>query len=158
MIAAIVTKEASMQAWSEGALQARHAQLAQRAHRAGLSRGELVRRGAAVAGGLAGLGLLHPAAALGASPSSDPRPIPGGFDSSFTPVPSNPLIHVLPPAVGFDMSTITDFRGVVAAAEIQGTAAGSDGTTYSFDADMRFMQGMFVGLDGRVRKGSFGFV
>jgi hypothetical protein len=65
---------------------------------------------------------------------------------------------VLPPAVGFEMSTITDFHGVVGAAEIQGTAKGSDGTTYTFDADMRFMQGLYVGMDGRLRRGSFGFV
>ncbi len=65
---------------------------------------------------------------------------------------------MLPPAVGFEMSTITDFNGVVGAAEIQGAAKGSDGTTYSFDADMRFMQGLYVGTDGRLRRGSFGFV
>jgi len=56
------------------------------------------------------------------------------------------------------MSTITDFNGVVGAADMQGTAEGSDGTTYSFDADMRFMQGLYVGTDGRLRLGSFGFV
>ena len=144
--------------WSEGALQARHAQLAQRASRAGLSRSELVRRGAVVAGGIAGLGLFDAASAFGAQGSSDPRPIPGGFDANFNPVPSNPFIHVLPPAVGFEMSTITDFNGIVAATEIQGTARGSDGTTYAFDVDMRFMQGLYVGTDGRLRRGNFGFV
>ena len=137
-----------MQQPSEGALQTRDAQLAQRAARPGLSRGDFVRRGAAVAGGIAGLGLLDAAAALGSPPSGDPRPIPGGFlidpVTGFTPVPSNPTVHVLPPAVGFEMSTITDFNGVVGAAEIQGAAKGSDGTTYSFDADMRFMQGLYA--------------
>jgi len=54
------------------------------------------------------------------------------------------------------MSTITDFNGVVGAADMQGTAEGSDGTTYSFDADMRFMQGLYVGTDGRLRLGSEG--
>ena len=53
----------------------------------------------------------------------DPRPIPGGFDGNFDPVPADPSVHVLPPAVGFEMSTITDFDGVVGAAEIQGTAS-----------------------------------
>ena len=48
--------------------------------------------------------------------------------------------------------------GVVAAAEIQGTAKGSDGTTYTFDADMRFMKGRYVATDGRLREASFGFV
>ena len=72
-------------------------------------------------------------------------------------MPSNPFIHVLPPTVGFDMSTITDFAGVVAAAEIRGRL-GSDGSTYTFDADMRFMKGRYVATDGRQREASFGFV
>ena len=75
----------------------------------------------------------------------------------FTPVPSGPDIHVLPPALGFDVSTITDFSGFVAAAEIQGNAAGG-GSSFTFDADMRVMQGKYVGRDGRVRDASFGFI
>ena len=63
-----------------------------------------------------------------------------------------------PPAVGFEMSTITDFNGVVAAADIQGAATGSDGSTFGFDTDMRFMDGEFVGEDGRLHHGTFGFV
>ena len=31
-------------------------------------------------------------------------------------------------------------------------------TTYAFDVDMRFMQGLYVGTDGRLRRGNFGFV
>jgi hypothetical protein len=73
-------------------------------------------------------------------------------------VPSDPFIHVMPPAVGLEMSTITDFNGVIAAGEIRGTAHGSDGTSYTFDADMRFMQGTYISMDGRRREGSFGFV
>ena len=121
------------------------------------SRGQFVRRGAGAVGVAAGLGLLNPSAAFGRA-SGAPRPIPGGFNETFTPVPSDPFIHVLPPQLGFEMSTITDFSGIVGAAEIQGTAGGSDGSSYDFDTDMRFMQGTYVGLDGRVRQGSFGFV
>jgi hypothetical protein len=123
----------------------------------GYSREQFVRRGALAVGGAAGIGLLNPAAAF-ARASGDPRPIPGGFDDTFTPVPNDPFIHVLPPQVGFEMSTITDFSGVVGASEIQGGAHGSDGSSYGFDTDMRFMQGTYVGLDGRLRKGSFGFI
>ena len=65
---------------------------------------------------------------------------------------------MLPPVLGFEMSTITDFDGVVGAAEIQGTARDSAGGTYWFDADMRFMKGRYVDLEGRRRHGSFGFV
>ena len=68
------------------------------------------------------------------------------------------VIHILPPAIGFEMATITDFNGVIAAAEIQGTAQGTDGTQYTFDTDMRFMQGTYVGMDGRRYRGAFGFI
>ena len=125
--------------------------------RATISRGQFLRRGMVAAGGLA---LLDPASAFARS-AGDPKPIPGGFlitPTSFDLVPSNPTVHVLPPALGFEMSTISDFNGVVGAAENQGTARGSDGSTWYFDTDMRFMQGMYVGEDGKLRKGSFGFV
>jgi hypothetical protein len=118
-----------------------------------LSRGQFLRRTAVATGGLA---LLEPATALGRA-AGEPRPIPGGFDASFTMVPSDPFIHVLPPGLGFEMSTITDFTGAVGGSEIRGTASGN-GTTYSFDTDMRFMQGTYVDLDGRVQHGSFGFI
>jgi hypothetical protein len=88
-----------------------------------------------------------------------PRPVPGGFDlatSNF--VPSNPDFHFFLPGIGFEMSTITDFNGVVGGSETRGTARGSDGSTYSFDCDMRFMRGVYVGLDGRRHNGSFGFI
>jgi hypothetical protein len=73
-------------------------------------------------------------------------------------VPKDPFIHVLLPAVGLEMSTITDFDGVIAAGEMQGTAHVSDGSAYSFDCDMRFMRGSYIGMDGRRREGAFGFV
>jgi hypothetical protein len=124
-----------------------------------LSRRQVLIRGAAAAGGLAGFSLLEPAVAL-ARGHGTPSPIPGGLDESFSPVPSNPFIHVLAPGLGpqLEMATITDFTGVIGASEIRGTAHGSDGTTWDFDTDMRFMQGTYVDRDGQVRKGSFGFV
>ena len=92
----------------------------------------------------------------------DPSPIPGGFligsDGSFSLAPTDPTIHVLPPAVGFEMSTITDFDGVVGAAEIQGTARDNNGGAYWFDCDMRFMKGRYIDVDGRKRENVFGFV
>jgi hypothetical protein len=110
-------------------------------------------------GGLAGLGLADPLTALakGKSPGM-PNPIPGGFDSNFQPVPSNPLVHVLPPGIGFEMSTITDFNGVVGASEIRGKAFGSDGSQWDFDTDMRFMQGEYVDTSGSMQHGTFGFI
>jgi hypothetical protein len=122
-----------------------------------VSRRQLLQRGAVALGGVAGVGLTGPTAGFGRSVGA-PRPIPGGFDQNFTMVSSGASFHFLPPAIGFEMSTITDFHGAVGGSETRGTAHGSDGTRYSFDADMRFMRGVYVGLDGRVRHGSFGFI
>jgi hypothetical protein len=109
-------------------------------------------------GGLTGMGLLDPSSVL-ASATAAPRPIPGGLElTNFTFVPTGADVHFLPPGIGFEMSTITDFIGVVGGSETRGTAHGSDGTRYSFDCDMRFMQGLYVGLDGRLHAGSFGFI
>jgi hypothetical protein len=93
-----------------------------------------------------------------ARPSAHPRPIPGGFSADFKPVPRKPAVHVLPPGIGNEMSTITDFHGILGASEIRGTAHGSDGSAYDFDTDMRFMRGDYVGLDHRVHHGTFGFI
>jgi hypothetical protein len=49
-------------------------------------------------------------------------------------------------------------NGTVAAAEIRGLAVGSDDSQYSFDADMRFMEGTFVDTASRLRRGAFAFV
>jgi hypothetical protein len=56
------------------------------------------------------------------------------------------------------MSTIGDLDGTIGAAEIQGTAHASDGTSYTFDADMRFMEGEYVDTAGHVQHGSFAFI
>ena len=129
----------------------------ERATTGGMSRQQFLRRSAVAAGGIAGLGLLGAHPALGQVDAA-PKPIPGGFDENFNLVPSDPLIHILPPAVGLEMATITDFSGFIGAAEIQGTARGSDNTSYTFDADMRFMKGQYVATDGRLRSASFGFI
>ena len=122
-----------------------------------ISRARFLRRGAIAVGAMSGLGLLDSGMAYGRA-TGEPRPIPGGFDENFNPASSDPLVHVLPPSVGFEMATVTDFNGVIGAAELQGTASGTDGSAYTFDSDMRFMQGAYVGLDGRVYEGAFGFV
>ena len=121
-----------------------------------ISRRALLGRTAGVAVG-ASLGL--PVFAAAAKPGTGvPNPIPGGFDENFNVVTHDPFIHVLVPAPGFEMATITDFNGTIAAAEIRGFATGSDDSQYSFDADMRFMVGTFVDTANRMRHGAFGFV
>jgi hypothetical protein len=120
-----------------------------------LSRGQFLQRGAlvgafAATGRWAGPRATH-------QPSFAPNPIPGGLAADFTPVPSDPLVHVFFPQLGNEVSTITDFNGVVGAAEIQGTATGG-GVTYDFDVDMRFMKGRYITVDGKLHDGAFAFV
>jgi hypothetical protein len=63
---------------------------------------------------------------------------------------------------GVDPSSITDFKGLVGVADVRGTgtAKNPDGSveTLLFDTDMRFMRGVYVGQDGAVHRGTFGFV
>ena len=101
-----------------------------------------------------------PVLAAAAKPGTGvPNPITGGFNESFDQLlTSDPFVHVLPPAPGFEMATITDFNGTVAASEIRGRAIGTDGSEWDFDSDMRFMVGAFVDTANRMRHGAFGFV
>ena len=122
----------------------------------GISRRALIRTSAGVLG-LATVAGQGATSAFAAKPSTEPRPIPGGFAEDFSLVPVDPFIHVLPPSVGFEMSTITDFKGVVGGAEIRGSATDGVGT-YDFDVDMRFMSGQYITVDGRLRNAAFAFV
>jgi hypothetical protein len=122
----------------------------------GVTRRRLIQGGAGLLG-VSAWGGLGAERAVAAKPSWEPRPIPGGFAEDFSLVPVDPLIHVLPPSVGFELSTITDFKGVVGAAEIRGTATDGD-VTYDFDADMRFMKGQYITIDGRLHNAAFAFV
>ena len=128
----------------------------------GLSRRQLLRQGGLALTGVTGASLLDATSAfgkpVGKKPPIGPRPIPGGFDENFNLVSDDAAFHFLPPGIGFDMSTITDFNGIVGGSEIRGTAHGKDGTAYDFDTDMRFMRGVYIGLDERVHAGSFGFI
>jgi hypothetical protein len=122
------------------------------------SRRQLLGRSAVALGGVTAMGLLDPSSVL-ASTTAAPRPIPGGLDlATFGFVPTGADVHFLLPGIGFEMATITDFQGVVGGSETRGTAHGSDGSSYTFDCDMRFMEGLYVGLDNRPHIGSFGFI
>lgn len=135
------------------------AELSRRDDAAGeVSRRQMLQRATVALGGIAGAGLVDPSSAF-ARASPAPRPIPGGLElTNFTYVPRRADLHFLPPGIGFEMSTITDFAGVVGGSETRGTAHGSDGAVYNFDCDVRFMQGLYVGFDRRPHVGSFGFI
>jgi hypothetical protein len=97
--------------------------------------------------------LAHAAPKSGAAP----KPIPGG-QQFFG--PGTEVFHVfLGP--GVENATITDFNGVIAAAHILGTVTQIQGGQSTrgllVDGDVRFMQGKYVGVDGHVHQGTFGF-
>jgi hypothetical protein len=67
------------------------------------------------------------------------------------------------PPAGFDPSTITDFKGVVANADLIFGGTGTDlntgvGTAYTFHTDWRFFKGTFVAIDGLEHKGTLTFI
>ena len=119
------------------------------------------RQFARITGGTALAGALQPAIS-GASGSFAPVPIPGG----------SPVIggayHVFGPAaidpVDAEPSSITNHNGFVGLAYPSGMVTRTNTKTgdiqrYPFlDADMRFMEGVFRGTDGRVHQGAFAFV
>ena len=138
------------------------------------------RFGRAVAGTaalVAGAGLGLPSVA-----QAQPPP-PAGLDAltplegpaAPNPIPSDRIVfgrvvhHFGPPPAGpdrlqqmGDQSQITDFDGVVTADRVSGTGRRTDtrsGETkeMAFQADMGFMQGAYIGEDGRRRPGTFGF-
>ena len=121
-----------------------------------LSRRAFIGSMAGVAGAAVGAGLFPITALAGSKGSAAPKPTTstvnvGGQDFHFT---------FFGP--GIDPSSITDFNGFVGVADVQGTgtATNPNGSTETllFDTDMRFMSGVYVGLDGAVHKGTFGFV
>jgi hypothetical protein len=115
---------------------------------------------AGTAGAALGASLL-PSTVLAAKPvNSTPKPT---TSTVMLPPPAPPLtFHFTFFGPGIDPSSITDFNGFVGVADVQGTgtATNPDETTETllFDSDMRFMSGVYVGVDGAVHKGAFGFV
>jgi hypothetical protein len=111
---------------------------------------------------LAAAGLVKPLRAFAGPGGAEPRPVDGTFSAGGV------GWHVDGPAPGptttaptAEMSTIYDFDGIVAAAQVQGMGTGRQGpvsTRFPFDTDMRFMQGRYRGMDGRMHRGTFGLI
>jgi hypothetical protein len=128
-----------------------------------LSRRRFLQAAAGTVGAL-GAGLLLPTRALAAG--RDPKPIPGGNDNPA----GGPFIHAhLPgpadaaPPNGNEPSLITDFDGLIGVARVQGTGTGTNTDTGEtspllFDADLRFMQGLYQSVDGRFLQAGFVFI
>jgi hypothetical protein len=128
-----------------------------------LSKRQFLKTAAGASGILLGSGFWL--RALGANPGSGiPTPIPATFffpgpvDGSA--VPTDPTgAH---PA-GRDPSVINNFNGFVGVANVRMTGLGTDTTTgdtapYTFEADMRFMKGVFVDSAGQTQRGAFAFI
>jgi hypothetical protein len=84
---------------------------------------------------------------LAASPFSPP-----GFDiyQNFQgPADADPTVT---PLLGNEPNQITDFNGVYGGVRVQGDGIGHQGSapdqSYFWDADLRFMQGTYRGVDG----------
>ena len=125
-----------------------------------MSRQQFIKTAAGATGILLGAGVFFPRALQAKTKAAAPRPIPGGVRPFG---PGTPFIHVFPPEPGLEPSTITDFKGFVGLAVIRGTGKGIDTDTGAttrlfYEVDNRFMEGVYVGLDGRRHRGTFGFV
>jgi hypothetical protein len=139
-----------------------------------LSRRSLIR---GAAGTAAGAGLLLGSGLRSSVQADDDdnckalaRPIPhittppgGHFFFPGPPDGSAPSTFPHVPNAGFDPSTITDFKGVVANADLNFAGTGTDlntgdSTAYTFHTDWRFMDGVFIGVDGRQHRGTLSFI
>jgi hypothetical protein len=129
----------------------------------GMTRRQLARAaaGTAVLGGVFGSGLLKPGLA-DTRASFAPVPIPGG-----TPL-LNGMYHFFGPnsidPIDAEPSTIMNLNGFVGLAYISGMVTQTNTQTGevlrlpTIHSDMRFMQGVFRGADGRVHDGTFALV
>jgi len=123
--------------------------------RAMMSRRKFIGAAAGTTGAILASGLWMPKLALAAG--SDPNPIPGGI------VVGGQLFHVFLLGEGNEPSTITDFKGFVGVADVQGTGTGINTRTgfhetLTYDTDVRFMQGIYIGMDGKQYSDTFGFI
>jgi hypothetical protein len=128
--------------------------------RAMLSRRQFLGTAAGATGIVLGSGLWMPGQALAWGDGAAPRHIPGGIQPFG---PGTEVFHVFLPGEGNEPSTITDFHGSIGIAMVDGTGTGTDTSTgattpLTFDTDMRFMQGVYIGVDGEKHKGTFGLI
>jgi hypothetical protein len=128
------------------------------------SRRQFLRTAAGAAGIILGSRLWMPATARAGNPGNVlPMPIPfgrvlfgyGPFHFNFPgPVDSaGPFCGKPGP---FEPSLITDFNGFIGVAAGAGQA--TDGSGLTFTCDMRFLQGVYVGVDGENHQGAFAFI
>jgi hypothetical protein len=124
--------------------------------RALLSRRQFMTAAATTTGVVLGSGLWMPG--LAQAWENAPRPIPGVFPFN------GKVFHVDASSPGLtENSSIFDFHGAIGAAIIDGTGTGTNTetgvtTSFTFDTDMRFMQGIYMGMDGEKHQGTFSLI
>jgi hypothetical protein len=92
-----------------------------------------------------------------------PEPIPGGVAPFGIPIHHFPPVPVLGPGPINEPSQITDFNGMVGICRVTGAGTATDETTgatsrLNFQVDNGFMDGLYVGEDGRTHHGTFAFI
>ena len=102
----------------------------------------------------------RPSSAQTTLPGTFPKPIAGGISPLG---PGTPVFHFNLPDPTSELSSITDFNGRIGVANLGGTGTGTNtrtGATSSlvYDVDVRFMQGEYIGTDGKNHFGTFGFI
>ena len=98
-------------------------------------------------------------------PGPTPKAIPGGFTADqLCGLPATEIFHNFAPNVfdppNTDRSGIFDFNGLIGYAVIDGTGTGRNTVTgattpLTFEVDLRFMQGVYAGEDGKNRHATF---
>ena len=127
--------------------------------RALLSRRQFMLTAAGATGVVLSSGLWMPGLTLAQGDGAAPKPIPEGFTAF------GKFFHLDPASPGpvVENSAIFDFHGFIGVAALGGTGTGIDTSTGQqhpllFDVDMRFMQGVYIGVDGQQHTGTFGFI
>ncbi len=129
-------------------------------------RRQFVRAAAGTVGGVFAAGLLRSARAGTGDLIVMPNPIPGGFTGEQLGCPGvTELFHLFIPSFPDEdePSTITDFNGFHGDAHIQGFGTATNTVTGTqtrlfYDADIRFMKGVYIGVDGETHQGAFALV
>jgi hypothetical protein len=143
----------------------KHDRLVQSVRRVPIVQSPLSRRGfirtglgTVAVGAIVGRQLLRPATVYAAG--ADPIPIDGSPNLA----PFRVWAPVVVDSIDAEPATITNFSGVVGIAYLSGNVTRTNRKTNAVDvlpfvdADMRFMQGVYRGVDGKPRQGTFGFV
>ncbi len=88
-----------------------------------------------------------------------PNPIPGGVSPLGIFIHHFPVSPTATPLQSLtDPSQITDFKGFVGLNRIRGAGMGKGFPALAFQADMGFMKGVFIGVDGKHHQGAFAFI